>query len=222
MNLLAIETSTERASVALFFDGKVYQEEQGNIRQHAQLILPMIDKMLKKAGCLISQLDGIVFGRGPGSFTGLRIACSVAKGLAYAHDLPVYAVSGLQSIASEVYQDNNDLQSDTRVLTVIDARMKQIYWDCYSNDLRGVKEQVTAAEDVDLLLDVPLILAGFSFDEYISEFPETIRNQIIEQCRIYPDAYAMIRLVLQGHCEAISASDAQPIYVRNQVTHGGS
>jgi len=104
MKLLAIDTSTDRASVAISLGNELYAEEQDGLRQHAQLLLPMVERLLAHAGLSFSQLDAIVFGRGPGSFTGLRIACSVAKGLAYAYDLPLYPVSSLAAIADEVYQ----------------------------------------------------------------------------------------------------------------------
>ena len=108
MNLLAIDTSTEHATVAVTAHGELFSEEQGSMRQHAQFLLPMVERMLGLAGLSLTQLDGIVFGRGPGSFTGLRIACSVAKGLAYAHDLPLYPVSSLAAIAYEAHQADVD------------------------------------------------------------------------------------------------------------------
>lgn len=97
--LLAIDASTDQASVALLINGVSISEEQGSQRTHAQILLPMIDKLLTEANSSLNQLDGIVFGCGPGSFTGLRIACSMAKGLAYAHDLPLIPVSSLAAIA---------------------------------------------------------------------------------------------------------------------------
>ena len=87
MNLLAIDTSTDHATVALAFGNELLSEEQGSMRQHAQFLLPMVERLLTSASLSFSQLDGIVFGCGPGSFTGLRIACSVAKAFAFAHDL---------------------------------------------------------------------------------------------------------------------------------------
>ena len=105
MKLLAIDTSTERASVALAVGQEIQSREHLAQRQHAQFLLPVIDELLSEAGLTISQLDGIVFGRGPGSFTGLRIACSIVKGLAYAHDLAVYPVSSLLTIANDAFLD---------------------------------------------------------------------------------------------------------------------
>jgi len=122
MNLLAIDTSTSYASVALEFNGTMFVEEAFEIREHARVLLTMVERVLSSAGTELKNLDGIVFGEGPGSFTGLRIACSVAKGLAYAHDLPLYPVGSLLAIAFEARHMN------TSVLAMMDARMNQVYW----------------------------------------------------------------------------------------------
>ena len=214
MNLLAIDTSTDKATVAIAVRGEVYSEEQGSMRQHAEFLLPMIERLLTKAGLATSQLDGIVFGRGPGSFTGLRIACSVAKGLAYAHDLPMYPVSSLAAIANEVGLDN-------RVLTMIDARMQQVYWAFFdANTVDGV-EQVSSVDDIVLPSTEPFILAGVGFESYAQALPEKIKAQISQQSIVFPTAQSMIRLVQSGQIASVSAEAALPVYVRNQVTQGG-
>ena len=214
MKLLAIDTSTDTATVALAVNGEIYTEEQAGMRQHAQFLLPMIERLLALASLSCHQLDGIVFGRGPGSFTGLRIACSVAKGLAYAHDLPMYPVSSLASIAYEVGLGQ-------RILTLIDARMHQVYWAYFSKDSFDVPEQVSVASEIKLPSDNPFILAGVGFEPYAVQLPIELQAQIIQQRIIYPRAKAMIRLVEMGHIKAISAEAALPVYVRNQVTQGG-
>ena len=99
MKLLAIDTSTEVASVAVLLDEAIFCTELESQKTQAQLLLPMIDKLMIDTGIQMNQLDGIIFGCGPGSFTGLRIACSIAKGLAYAHDLNLIPVSSLAAIA---------------------------------------------------------------------------------------------------------------------------
>src|ERR1700733_12183845 len=104
MNLLAIDTSTTRASLAINLGGEILSKEQDAQHSHARLLLPMIEQLLAEAQLTINQLDGIVYGCGPGSFTGLRIACSIAKGLAYAHDLPLFPVSSLAAIAHKALQ----------------------------------------------------------------------------------------------------------------------
>ena len=213
MKLLALDTSTERATVALAIGDDVYSAEQGSLRQHAQLLLPMIENLLAQASTQLNQLDGIVFGRGPGSFTGLRIACSIAKALAYAHDLPLYPVSSLASVAEEVFHTEPDLAPDTQVIAMLDARMQQMYWACFDRHDFSPAEQVTAPEDI-FAPTVPLIVAGVGLETYSAQFPLSLQTQSIKQRFVYPEAQAMIRLVRRGQIPAVSAAEALPIYVR--------
>src|SRR5574337_2025289 len=99
MNILAIETSSTVCSVALYWDGDIVSKQVLDPNQHAKVILPMIDELLSIAEINIKKLDAIAFGCGPGSFTGLRIAASVAQGLALAHHLPLISISSLQALA---------------------------------------------------------------------------------------------------------------------------
>lgn len=215
MKLLAIDTSTEQATVAIALDSEIHGEEQGSMRQHAQLLLPMVERLLAKAGLSFSQLDGVIFGRGPGSFTGLRIACSVAKGLAFAHDLPLYPVSSLSAIAFEVSQT-----SDLPILAMIDARMHQVYWGYFPHKCTSVLEQVTSAADIVLPSADPFILAGVGFDSYALHLSNTIQSLIIKKCSIFPNAKAMIGMVQSGQIKAVSAAEALPVYIRDKVTQG--
>ena len=217
MNLLAIDTSTELATVALSAQGQVYSKEQGSLREHAQFLLPMIDDLLSTAGLSFKQLDAIVFGRGPGSFTGLRIACSVAKGLAYAHDLPVYPVSGLESIA---FQIDDSEKEDSSLLAMLDARMNQVYWGVWTDGVLEKDEQVSAALDVHVMGKRPIIVAGTGIEIYEPGMSEDLRARIKQRYTVFPKASAMIGLVLAGNVKAVSAADALPVYIRNQVTHG--
>ena len=218
MNLLAIDTSTDHATVALAFGSELLSDEQGSLRQHAQFLLPMIERLLASASLSFSQLDAIVFGCGPGSFTGLRIACSVAKGLAYAHDLPMYPVSGLASIAFEAKQAHG---IDSDVLAIIDARMQQVYWGCFSKSAIHTQEQVSAPSEIIINSPGPLVLAGTGYEEYLPLFSENLSKQIIKHMPIYPNASSMIRLVQNNHITPVNAAEALPVYIRNQVTSGG-
>lgn len=217
MNLLAIDTSTEKASVALICNGHISGKEEGAQRTHAQLLLPLIEQLLSEASIGLPQLDGVVFGRGPGSFTGLRIACSVVKGLAWAHDLPVFPVSTLAAIANEASHQRPDI-SPNPILAVMDARMNQLYWGCSDNS----DEQVSNASDVIVDGDHSLVLAGIGFLAYRNQLPPSILARISNQIEVYPSASAMLRLVLSGKVSAITAADALPVYLRNQVVHGVS
>ncbi len=219
MNVLAIDTSTEVASLALMVKGEILSEKQNNIKTHAKMLLPMIDRLLLKAAVAIEDLDAIVFGQGPGSFTGLRIACSIAKGLAHAHDIPLIPVSTLAAIAWEARQKIN--AKETAVLAVLDARMNELYWGVYKPEKPAfAEEHVCAAGDIHVAGEKALILAGIGIDTYRDQFSAALKGQIIQQTVIYPEASAMIMLANTAEIQKISAAEAQPVYIRNKVTQG--
>ncbi len=123
LKILAFDTSTEYCSVALFLDGAIKSREVLAGQRHSELILPMVRQGLAEGGLALTQLDGIAFGAGPGSFTGLRIACGIAQGLAFGADLPVLGVCTLEALAQEA--------GGGRVIAALDARMSQIYHAAY-------------------------------------------------------------------------------------------
>lgn len=217
--LLAMDTSTSRASIALAVGDHVMHVEKDNSREHAHYILPLIAQLLNDANVTLASLDGIVMGRGPGSFTGVRIACSVVKGLAYPHQLPIYPVSSLAAIATEVFDTDKDAST---VLTVIDARMREVYWDCYTLDGTHLDECVSPMSSLVLSGDNALIVAGVGFEDYWTELPCAIQQRCVQRRVVFPDARAMIRWVRLGRCRAVSVGDALPVYVRNQVVQGAS
>ncbi|VEG90699.1 tRNA (adenosine(37)-N6)-threonylcarbamoyltransferase complex dimerization subunit type 1 TsaB [Legionella spiritensis] len=219
MKLLAIDTSTEQASIALSVNDAMYYEERSAQRTHAQWILPVIEQLLAKADIRIKDLDGIVFGRGPGSFTGLRIACSIAKGLAYAHDLPLFPVSSLAAIAYELQAITGHSLDSHTILAMLDARMNEVYWAVYTDSDYEATEQVSSVKDVVTQQATPIILAGVG---YPPGLPDTLRQRIIMDLSVYPTAKAMIRLVQSGIIEPVTAAQASPVYVRNQVVQGES
>lgn len=216
MKLLAIDTSTELASVALSLNNQIFVEEQDNLRQHAQFLLPMIERLLAKAQMPLNQLDGIVFGSGPGSFTGLRITCSIAKALAYTHDLPLFPVSSLMAIAEAALQD---LPKETNILAMLDARMHQVYWQYFTKNSFAIP-QVSSPIDIDLPTYMPLCIAGVGFEPYIAQLPQVIQDRIVKKMMVYPHAAAMLACVAAKKIQPVDASMALPMYVRNQVTQG--
>ena len=217
-NLLAIDTSTEQASVALVVHGVSSCEEQGSQKTHAQVLLPMIDRLINNAGVHLNQLDGIIFGCGPGSFTGLRIACSIAKGLAYAQDLPLIPISSLAAIA---WAARKELQEENAlVLSVLDARMNELYWSFFAELEYQAKEQVNKAEDIRIPTREPIVLAGGGIDLYWERLPESIKSLVRYKRPLFPSALAMIEMVSALGIKPISTAQAQPVYVRNQVTQG--
>ncbi|MDF1684595.1 MAG: tRNA (adenosine(37)-N6)-threonylcarbamoyltransferase complex dimerization subunit type 1 TsaB [Legionellaceae bacterium] len=223
MNLLAIDTSTSQASVALEFDGAMFIEEAFEIREHARVLLSMVERVLSSAGTELKDLDGIVFGEGPGSFTGLRIACSVAKGLAYAHDLPLYPVGSLRAIAAKADIKTQALPPNTRVLAMMDARMNQVYWMFDPESLEPSPEQmpcVSAAEEVCVPANTPIYLVGTGYEAYLDSLPSELHDAIVCTREIFPRADAMIQVVKTGRIPSVTADAAMPTYVRQQVTGG--
>jgi tRNA threonylcarbamoyladenosine biosynthesis protein TsaB len=151
MRLLAIDTSGEACSAALLTDSRVRQRLSRQPRRHGELILAMIEGLLAEAGLGLGHLDALAFGRGPGSFTGVRIATAVVQGLAFGADLPVVPVSTLAALAQGRFRSGGI----GRTLVALDARMAEAYWGCYVVDEGGLarlqgEEEVNAPEVVRL------------------------------------------------------------------------
>lgn len=151
MNLLAIDTSGEACSAALLTGSDLRQRLTVEPRRHGELILGMMDSLLAEAGLVLAGLDALAFGRGPGSFTGVRIATSVVQGAAFGADLPVVPVSTLAALA----QGHHRTRGCARSLPALDARMGELYWGCYQLGPQGLMarvgdEEVAPAERVRL------------------------------------------------------------------------
>lgn len=217
MNLLAIDTSTTVASVALCVEGQLYHAQEHAQKEHAQKLLPMVDALLHEAGASFHGLEGIAFGCGPGSFTGLRIACSVAKGLAYANRLPVYPVTSLHAIAYKARQAGASFP----ILSAMDARMKQVYWAYWEEEgQQHAKLYVSCMSEIDMPHPKPMVLAGYALSDYRSLLPASLHALIHTELELIPDAQTLLALVQEGHIQAVSAADAVPVYVRNHVIQG--
>ena len=128
MNILAIETSTEICVVALQWQGKLYLREESAKRLHNKRLLPMLKAILAEADAKLVKLDAIAFGAGPGSFVGIRIAAGVVQGLAFAHSLPVIAISSLRVLAQAVFEQTQQ----EKIIIAIDARMNSAYYAEYT------------------------------------------------------------------------------------------
>ncbi|HSM96415.1 MAG TPA: tRNA (adenosine(37)-N6)-threonylcarbamoyltransferase complex dimerization subunit type 1 TsaB, partial [Rhizomicrobium sp.] len=135
-NIIAIETATEACSAALSVDGRIMERSEIAPRRHAELILPMIEALLAEAGIVRTQLHAIAVGRGPGAFTGVRLAISVAQGLVLALDIPIVPVSSLAALA----QDAPD--AGASILAVIDARMGEVYTGAFRRCADGLVEAI--------------------------------------------------------------------------------
>jgi tRNA threonylcarbamoyladenosine biosynthesis protein TsaB len=129
--LLALDTSSALCSVALLTQGRLVTCAVPTVRDHAQLLLPMTEAVLSEAGLALRQLDGIAFGRGPGSFTGLRVAAAVTQGLASGAELPVLPVSSLRALAEYARRSRATPQTPGWLLACMDARMGELYWGLF-------------------------------------------------------------------------------------------
>lgn len=128
MKVLALDTATENCSAALLIDGAIISRERPLGQGHAGEILPMIDEVLAASAVALRTLDAIAFGRGPGGFTGVRLAASVSQGLAFGAGVPVVPVSNLQALAQRQFAADGAIE---RVLACTDARMREVYWGCF-------------------------------------------------------------------------------------------
>jgi tRNA threonylcarbamoyladenosine biosynthesis protein TsaB len=216
MKYLAIDCSTETAQLS-FCDGKnAVHLEIPSVREHARQLLPHIQKGLSELSWSLSSLDGIIFGRGPGSFTGLRVACAIAKGLAFAHDLPLFPVSSLASMAYQAFEKSVTM---VPVLCVLDARMGQWYWAVYQPNNYTAQENVNNPEDIHLP-DPKIMIAGRSLNAYNSQFDKRIIDVECNWIDLAPKTSAMITLVRTKIVPSVPIDEAQPVYVRNQVAQG--
>ncbi len=210
IKILAVDTATEACSVALLLGDEIIEEFQIAPRQHTQLILPFIEKILKKTNLKLNELDALAFGRGPGSFMGVRLAASVIQGLAFGANLPIISISSLHALA----QDAFDKSGETRILAGWDARMKAIYWNQFSENLRPLFVQDQLSDPQAIPLDAA-VAAGNAWGVYADQLAGKIK--IIEGC--YPRASCVAKLALeQFHKKEFTPlHEALPNYVRNKV-----
>lgn len=217
--ILALDTSTDACSVALLRNNVITEEFRVAPQQHSNLILLLIGKLLIEAGIEIKDVDAIAFGRGPGSFMGIRLAASVIHGLSLGAELPIISVSSLQALALDGYEKN----PAPTILAGWDARMGAIYWNVFSfpeNKPLHNDDQLNKPEDVHL--DAPLVAAGNAWDVYANEFNSDTKQKIatiIPDC--YPRASCVAKLALEkfDNNEFVSLENAVPNYVRDQVAH---
>lgn len=216
MKLLVLDTATEWCSAALWLDGELRARRELAEQRHSSLLLPMIDALLEEAGIALRQLDGIGYGAGPGSFTGLRIACAVTQGLALGADLPVAGVSTLESLAAQT--------GAARVLTLLDARMAEVYWAAYERVGENWREVVEPCLALPDSVHVPdgddWVGAGNGFAVLGESRRTEIASKLVRLDKtLMPDAAAMAPLVAAAFArgEGRDAAQAAPIYLRDKV-----
>lgn len=221
--ILALDTSTDACSVALNADGVITSLFEVAAKSHTQRLLPMVDELLQASGCELADLDAIAFGRGPGSFTGLRICAGIVQGLAFGANLPVIPVSTLEAMALGFYRANPGVQ--VPLMVTLDARMDEVYWGLFSRDGELVK--ALAAEEVispDLLIQhADLIQLGGDFVgigpglHYPALQAIEVHKRVLD---VHPHAenMALIAARLFSAGQVVSALDAQPVYLRDSVS----
>jgi tRNA threonylcarbamoyladenosine biosynthesis protein TsaB len=216
MKLLVLDTSTEWCSAALWLDGRIDARRVLAEQRHSSLLLPMVDELLRETGLTLRQLDGIGYGAGPGSFTGLRIACAVTQGLALGADLPVVGVSTLESIAEQTGAE--------RVLTVLDARMAEVYWAAYQRESAGWRCVAEPALALPESVTVPdgddWVGAGNGFVAQGAVLRPRLQARLTRiDDTLMPDAAAMAPLAAAAFArgEGMDAALAAPIYLRDKV-----
>lgn len=220
MKLLAIETATEACSASLLIDGDIVNRYEVAPRRHTQLILPMCEALIAEAGIVLSQLDAVAFGCGPGSFTGVRIAAGVVQGIAFAWDLPVLPVSTLATLAQEIIE----VEKKPKVLAAIDARMNEIYWGYYRRDSQGLAS-LDGTEGVGKPAELPLrsgswFGAGSGWQVYSDVFDQKLGKALVGNDEtLLPKAQFVVSLAsaMYERGEAITAEGALPVYLRDDI-----
>ena len=228
MRILAIDTATENCSVALLLDERLLQREQLLERGAAAAILPMVAEVLTEAGLGLSMLSAIAFGRGPGAFTGVRLAASVTQGLAFGAGLSVVPVSDLQALAQRVLDRAPGIE---RVLVCNDARMQEVYWGCFERSAEGFahaygEERVTPPPEVTIPSKwksgrdaAPGHLAGVGsgLTAHLRLRDELRLDVVLEG--LFPRAAEVARLAVKEVVAGriFSAEQALPVYLRDDV-----
>lgn len=221
MKLLALDTSTEACSAALYVDGRVRARFRMAPREHSKLILEMLDSLLAEAELKPAALDGLAYGRGPGSFTGVRIAAGTVQGIALGLDLPVVPVSSLAALAQGMRRE----YGSERVLTAIDARMQEVYWATYRLGASGLMEligdeRVLPPQDVPVPSEHAWDAAGSGWDRYREALAARLSERLLS---IYPTRFPSAEdVALLGAAglqsgRGLSAERALPVYLRDRV-----
>jgi len=220
MNILALDTCTESCSAALLYQGELFEQIEMTQRGHSDLILGMMDTLFKQAGTSISSVDVLAFGRGPGSFTGVRVGVGVAQGIAFARDIPVVPISSLAAVA----QDATDKFQVEFIAVAMDARMGEVYCASYQV-VNGIvqllgEERVCPPEQFIPEQDHQWLAVGTGWGVYEQELRENFADKLSEvSVEHYPYASRIITLaqieITAGRL--LTADKAMPVYLRNNV-----
>lgn len=227
-HILALDSATDACSVALYRNGEVTGLFELAAKSHTQRLLPMVDELLKSTDCTLKDLDAIAFGRGPGSFTGLRICLGVVQGLAFGANLPVIPVSTLAAIASG-YLRKSAVHSGLPLplLVALDARMNEVYWALFEADEQLIEPRMLTVESVNapaLVASDATLLAlkqqfvavgpGWHYAELATIKPVQL------SLAVYPHAEDIVRIAAEKFArgETLSVMEAEPVYLRDSVS----
>ena len=216
MKILALDTSTEFCSIALWNDGAIDARDAHAGQRHSELLLPMLDELLRRHNLAVHDLDGIAFGEGPGSFTGLRIGCGVTQGLAFGAGLPVVGVSTLLALAEAARPE--------RAVCCLDARMGEIYHAAYLRSAAGW--ETVHAPSLCAPAEAPLLPAGSwtgcgsGFARHAAALKARYRERLSAiMPEVFPHARDIARLAAREFeaGRAVAAERAVPVYIRDRV-----
>ncbi len=221
MKILAIDTATEACSAALLLDGEARVRFEVQPRKHGQLILGMMDGLLTEAGLTLRQLDALAFGRGPGAFTGVRIATGVAQGAAFGADLPLLPISTLAALAQRHFRETGVRQ----ILAAFDARMGELYWGAYRIDNTGLaqlvgEEQVASPDALQLPPGNGWHGAGSGWGTFAEALEARLGDALLGAdpellCSAHDVALLAAAAFQKG--QGVPAEQGLPVYLRDQV-----
>lgn len=222
MRILAIDTATEACSVALWNDGTTFAHFEECPREHTQRILPLVKNILTEGNTALTDLDALAYGRGPGSFTGVRIGIGIAQGLALGADLPMIGVSTLATMAQGAWR----MTGASRVLAAIDARMGEVYWAEYTRDENGVwhGEESEAVLKPEAVTERLKQLTGewATVGTGWPAWPEMAKDTgltLVDGNMLLPAAEDMLPVACQQLAagKTVVVEHAEPVYLRNTV-----
>ncbi len=228
--ILALDASTEACSVALTNDQKIFMRHQIAPRKHCDLILPMVDELLKEQALSLNQLDAFAVSIGPGAFTGVRISLSVVQGLAYSIEKPVIPISTLEVLAYGAFlkkfaESDGDPAHSCEVAVAIDARMDEVYWGHFRVSANSITALASAGVFVpekiplaNIRIKDSCLLAGTGWEVYSERLGRRFNlNNSIKPIVVLPQADWLLKIALSRQDRAIHPKDIQPLYLRDKV-----
>lgn len=224
MNLLAIDTSADFCSVAASRGGALFFRHERAVQRHAEMILEAVQSVLAEAGLALGDIEGIAFGAGPGSFTGLRVACGVTQGLALARGIGVVGVSTLLALADESAETSAPKSPSPRVIACIDAHMGEVYHAAYRKTAAGWETlHPPGVYKPDAVPEVPGVGWMGCGSGFTAHGGRVSRRYASQLAALHPEANPTARAVLRLARErfeagdVLDAADAVPVYLRDKV-----